>query len=105
MIRCLARVLPLPLSIVSVGRWFRNIFGTGLASFLIPTILVFPTVSRSQTADQVHVEPRRLGKTTGGLDGPGVSGEPSLGVHTKPVRADVDLVLVPVTVTDALNRP
>jgi Ca-activated chloride channel homolog len=105
MLRCLARVVPLPLAIVNLGRWFRNIFGTGLALFLIPTILVFPPVSRSQTADQVHVEPRRLGRTIGGLDAPGVSGEPNLGVHTKPVRADVDLVLVPVTVTDALNRP
>jgi Ca-activated chloride channel family protein len=32
-------------------------------------------------------------------------GEPALRPRTKPMRVDVDLVLVPVTVTDALNRP
>ena len=32
-------------------------------------------------------------------------GEPTLNIRTKPMRVDVDLVLVPVTVTDALNRP
>ena len=32
-------------------------------------------------------------------------GEPTLRPRAKPMRVDVDLVLVPVTVTDALNRP
>jgi Ca-activated chloride channel family protein len=30
--------------------------------------------------------------------------DPSLKTHTKPIRVDVDLVLVPVTVTDSANR-
>ena len=30
--------------------------------------------------------------------------DPSLKTHTKPVKVDVDLVLVPVTVTDPMNR-
>jgi Ca-activated chloride channel family protein len=34
----------------------------------------------------------------------GVSVDPSLKTHTKPIRKDVDLVLVPVTVTDPMNR-
>jgi len=34
----------------------------------------------------------------------GVVVDPSLKTHTKPIRKDVDLVLVPVTVTDPMNR-
>jgi Ca-activated chloride channel family protein len=30
--------------------------------------------------------------------------DPSLRTHTKPIRVDVDLVLVPVTITDPMNR-
>ncbi len=35
---------------------------------------------------------------------PGVIVDPSLKTHTKPLRKDVDLVLVPVTITDPMNR-
>ena len=35
---------------------------------------------------------------------PGVIVDPSLKTHTKPIRKDVDLVLVPVTITDPMNR-
>ncbi len=34
----------------------------------------------------------------------GVAVDPSLKTHTKPIRKDVDLVLVPVTITDPMNR-
>ena len=30
--------------------------------------------------------------------------DPALRTHTKPVKVDVDLVLVPVTITDPMNR-
>jgi len=52
--------------------------------------------------DDVHVQPRvdppdpRI-KETEILD-------PSLKTHTKPMKVDVDLVLVPVTITDPMNR-
>ena len=38
------------------------------------------------------------------LPPPGVIVDPSLKTHTKPIRKDVDLVLVPVTITDPMNR-
>ena len=34
----------------------------------------------------------------------GTEGDPSLRTHTKPVKVDVNLVLVPVTITDPMNR-
>ena len=30
--------------------------------------------------------------------------DPALRTHTKPLKVDVDLVLVPVTITDPMNR-
>ena len=35
----------------------------------------------------------------------GAATDPSLRTHTKPIRVDVDLVLVPVTITDPSDRP
>jgi len=58
--------------------------------------------ARAQTSiDDVHVTPR--------IDPPKPEAlteiiDPSLKTHTKPVRVDVSLVLVPVTITDPLNR-
>jgi Ca-activated chloride channel family protein len=46
----------------------------------------------------VHVAPREKPR-------PADVSADSLFPHTKPIRADVNVVLVPVTVTDTLNRP
>lgn len=50
----------------------------------------------AQSGDEVHIVP-----------GPGKSSatSPDLKLSTRPLRADVDLVLVPVTVNDPMNRP
>jgi len=66
--------------------------------------LLFPVVARTQSQDEVHVVPRKSHQATAG-DSTEDNRAPGLNAHTKPVRADVDLVLVPVTVTDAMNRP
>jgi len=58
--------------------------------------------AQSDSLDQAHVVPNVQPKS----DKLAASiGEPTLNPRTKPMRVDVDLVLVPVTVTDALNRP
>src|SRR5256885_3051872 len=65
-------------------------------------VSVFPE-ARGQTAtnaDEVHVTPR-VDPTK--VTAPPVI-DPSLNTHTRPFRRDVDLVLVPVTITDPLNR-
>jgi Ca-activated chloride channel family protein len=61
----------------------------------------------SQTSeDDVHIVPRTPSQTQTQLapkDAP--SGmDPSLKTHTRPLKVDVDLVLVPVTITDPMNR-
>jgi Ca-activated chloride channel family protein len=49
-------------------------------------------------SDEVHVTPRTVSPGT-------TSPDSELSLRTRPLRKDVDLVLVPVTVTDTLNRP
>lgn len=60
--------------------------------------------SLSQTVD-VHLTPSqvKLPHAEASLGGSGIAG-PELQTHTKPFRKDVDLVLVPVTITDPMNR-
>lgn len=75
--------------------------GRHLALFLIALIAVFPQTGWPQAQDDVHIVPRQQPTTIQG-DVPGQdNGEP----HLKHLHAYADLVLVPVTVNDALNRP
>jgi Ca-activated chloride channel family protein len=54
----------------------------------------------AQTSDDVHITPHPQQKP---LAAP-VPGVPTLSVRSKPLRVDVDLVLVPVTVTDVVGK-
>jgi len=59
-----------------------------------------PATSAQSSTDDVHVAPRvkpEAPKPTDYID-------PALKTHTKPMRSDVNLVLVPVTITDPMNR-
>ena len=71
-----------------------------LALTFIP--LNYTAWAQSDSLDQAHVVPRAQ---PDGVATAASMGVPPLGPRTKPMRVDVDLVLVPVTVTDALNRP
>jgi Ca-activated chloride channel homolog len=62
--------------------------------------LLVPLCALAQdSTDDVHVVPRTSAPANAV---PGMN--PALRTHTKPVKVDVDLVLVPVTVTDPMNR-
>jgi len=75
----------------------------------------WPVFAQSDQTD-VHVVPREQKKdakpdptvmppaVAADAKAAGVSVDPSLKTHTKPIRKDVDLVLVPVTITDPMNR-
>ncbi len=65
-----------------------------VASLLVPSTF-------SQATDPVHVTPAEKLPATG----PGVSASgQAVALHTRPLRVDVSMVLVPVTVTDTMNR-
>jgi len=55
-------------------------------------------VAQNSTED-VHIRPRVAPEPPKEPEG-----DPSLRTHTKPVKVDVNLVLVPVTITDPMNR-
>ena len=75
------------------------------ASWALITVVAFSLLSApflmAQTSEQdVHVTPRVEEKKKD----PMKEIDPALKTHTKPIQVQVDLVLVPVTVTDPMNR-
>jgi Ca-activated chloride channel family protein len=69
-------------------------------------ILVFAGLAQTQSLNDVHVAPHQKPNTElPPMDVGLIRGLPTLEAYTKPFRVDVDVVLVPVTVTDAMNRP
>src|SRR5664280_891220 len=78
----------------------RNSFAVMVAVLLLSACSVVPAFAQNEQSD-IHVVPREQKKEAKSA---GVSVDPSLKTHTKPIRKDVDLVLVPVTVTDPMNR-
>jgi Ca-activated chloride channel family protein len=60
--------------------------------------LVWSPAALAQIQNEVHIQPRAKDKTVESAP------DPALKTHTKPMRVDVDLVLIPATITDPLNR-
>src|SRR5271157_2365031 len=77
---------------------FRQGFLLLLTALCVAGLLTAP----SSAQDDVHVVPRETKRPAAATPPPNV--DPSLKTYTKPLRKDVDLVLVPVTITDPLNR-
>jgi len=86
-----------------------------LLALLCVLCCTFPLVAQN-TDNDVHIVPREQKKearpdptvmppdVAAAAKAAGVSVDPTFTTHTKPIRKDVDLVLVPVTVTDPMNR-
>ncbi len=91
----------------SAQPWNRRTFllpnAVLLSTFLIVAVSFspLPAAFAQSPADEVHVNPRieppPPAKANEIID-------PALRTHTKPYKVDVDLVLVPVTITDPMNR-
>jgi Ca-activated chloride channel family protein len=65
---------------------------------LLCGLLLVPALAAQQ--EEVHVVPRKPAERPK----PAEIVDPTLKTHSKPIKVDVDLVLVPVTVTDPMNR-
>ena len=74
-----------------------------LAVLLALNLCLALAPAQAQSDDPVHIVPRARAATPA----PSEVSLPEQGLmpHTRPIRADVNVVLVPVTVTDAMNRP
>jgi Ca-activated chloride channel family protein len=70
-------------------------------AFILSAICGFTPAALAQTpVDDVHVSPRVQPPESN----PNDIIDPALKTHTKPMKAEVNLVLVPVTITDPMNR-
>jgi Ca-activated chloride channel family protein len=96
----LGRVVNLP---VVDRNAFHPVAKTRLLAFVAAVVLLFfaaPRLSaQSGTENDVHITPRTKPAET---KKPAL--DPALDTHTRPFHARVDLVLVPVTITDPMNR-
>jgi len=75
---------------------------TLLALLVLAMGMALPALAQND-AEDVHVAPRETRKASANVPPP-PNVDPSLKTYTKPLRKDVDLVLVPVTITDPMNR-
>src|SRR5580658_10151539 len=80
------------------GHFVAYAFALSLAC-AVSSLGSVPAWSQDAPTDDVHLHPRTVPE-----EAKGAEVDPSLRTHTKPIVKDVDLVLVPVTVTDPLNR-
>ncbi len=75
----------------------RNVW---LLAFVL-IALMFAPGGLAQIQDEVHVQPHA--KPSDGAAAAKLA-DPALKTHTKPLKVDVDLVLIPATITDPMNR-
>ncbi len=80
------------------------VLGAVLALLLVGSCYSAPAAWAQTSVDEVHVTPRVAPAQPKDKEKENDVIDPSLKTHTKPFKVDVDLVLVPVTITDPLNR-
>src|ERR1035438_1403222 len=80
---------------------YRKYFSAcvSLAILLVFAVCGTRLISAQASVDDVHIQPR---VAPAAPKEPDI--DPALKTHTKPLKVDVDMVLVPVTITDPLNR-
>jgi Ca-activated chloride channel homolog len=69
------------------------------------SLFLFSPFARAQSADDVHIVPRTGQDQHLPTTDLSPTNDSAPHAHIRPIRVDVDLVLVPVAVTDAMNRP
>jgi len=78
-------------------RSIRSLTVAPLLSAVV-VLALFPASFAQSSIDEVHVVPRVA------VESPTREIDASLDAHAKPIKKDVDLVLVPVTITDPMDR-
>jgi len=74
-------------------------------AFLATLVCLACLPSFAQTdVNDVHIEPREIEKPKDAPKQDLLATTPNLTAHVRPLKVDVDLVLVPVTITDPMNR-
>ncbi len=98
-----------PTWVLPMKYWFSVIVKMTVSSLFICGLpLLSVLTATAQNLDEVHVTPRNNADKPSGTTVPDivpVNAEGALYAHPRPFRVSVDLVLVPVTVTDTKERP
>lgn len=80
--------------------FFSSVFWTVFAV----ACLSLAALAQTTDVNDVHVQPREVEKPKEAPKDNLVSTTKGLSAHVRPLKVDVDLVLVPVTITDPMNR-
>ena len=75
-----------------------------LLAFFAFVCLIFTAMAQTTDVNDVHVQPREVEKPKEAPKPDPVSTTNGLSARVRPLKVDVDLVLVPVTITDPMNR-
>ncbi len=78
-----------------------SLYAAGWAFLCMLVVFAVTLPALAQSVNEVHVQPR---VNPAGERQPKGDIDPTLKTHTRPMKVDVDLVLVPATVTDPMNR-
>ncbi|HEU5452540.1 MAG TPA: VWA domain-containing protein [Terriglobales bacterium] len=84
----------------------RSTYRSLLSMLVLAAVVVWISPAAAQTDDEVHIRPRIAEPAAAASAAASVPNGPltDLNTHTRPIRSDVDLVLVPVTITDPMDR-
>jgi len=69
-------------------------------TYLLTLLVLFCAALAFAQGDEVHIQPRAAADPKV----PDLAVDATLNTHTKAIRKDVDIVLIPVTITDPMNR-
>ena len=82
-------------------------FGRSISWLLLALVALWcaraPAFGQTDVND-VHIQPREVEQPKAPEKESLIASTPSLNTHVRPLKVDVDLVLVPVTITDPMNR-
>lgn len=93
------------LKIVKNSLPLKRIIGIRLIALFACAVLFWP-LANGQTTENVHIQPQDdRNRATSIVDAVAIVGHSATVPETKPLRVSVDVVLVPVTVSDRNNRP
>jgi Ca-activated chloride channel family protein len=80
----------------------RSMVLAALAAFAL--VLASMPATAQASLDDVQIHPAVVPAKAASVDSASVAMDPNLGLLSRPMKVDVNLVLVPVTVTDPMNR-
>jgi len=93
-----------PIPTVRKNPFSRRLLSSLLLALCASVCLSFTAFAQTTDVNDVHVQPREVEKPKEAPKPDPVSATNGLSARVRPLKVDVDLVLVPVTITDPMNR-